>query len=146
MHGANRLASNSLLEAVVFGARAGRAMRELAGAPLGRPLPLAEPRFPEISEPDLRDLAWQYCGIVRSGEGLAEACRRLEAVPLAGSTQPNRAGFELRSMHTVALLVARCALARQESRGAHHRTDYPDRRPEFQKHSLVQKDHEVTFF
>jgi len=145
VHGANRLASNSLLEAVVFGARAGRAMRELAGVPLGRPLPLAEPQFPEISEAELRRLAWQHCGIVRSGEALAEACRRLEGVPLVGTDRPNRALFELRSMQTVALLVARCALARQESRGAHYRSDYPDRRPEFQKHSVVRKDQDVAF-
>jgi len=54
--------------------------------------------------------------------------------------------FELRSLHTLAWLIARCALARRESRGAHFRTDCPESRPEFQKHSLIQKGHEVTFF
>ena len=146
VHGANRLASNSLLEAVVFGARAGRAMRELAGAPLERPLPLAEPRFPDVTADELRRLAWQYCGILRSGDGLAEGCQRLEQTPLGRTASPNRARFELRSMHTVALLVARCALARRESRGAHYRTDYPESREEYRKHSLVEEDHDVRFF
>lgn len=145
VHGANRLASNSLLEALVFGARAGRAMRELAGAPLAPPAPLAEPLFPSVEEEELRRLSWRHCGIVRSGEGLEEACRRLEGLPLAGSARPNRSRFELRSMHTVAWLVARCARARRESRGAHYRTDYPEKRGEFQKHSMVRKDQDVTF-
>jgi L-aspartate oxidase len=146
VHGANRLASNSLLEAVVFGARAGRAMRELVQAPFERPLPLAEPLFPGISEEELRRLAWDNCGIVRSGDGLAEACRRLKGTPLERTASPNRALFELRSMHTVAWLLARCALARQESRGAHYRADYPQSRPEFRRHSLIRRDHDVTFF
>jgi aspartate oxidase len=121
-------------------------MCELAGAPLAPPTPPAEPRFPEISEEELRGLSWRYCGIVRSGEGLTEVCRRLEVGPLRPNAKPHRALFELRSLHTLAWLIARCALARRESRGAHFRTDYPESRPEFQKHSLIQKDHEVTFF
>ena len=145
VHGANRLASNSLLEAVVFGARAGRAMRELAGTPVPRPTPPPEPAFPRISEEELRRLAWDNCGIVRSGDGLAEACRRLKSTPLERTAAPNRALFELRSMHAVALLIARCALAREESRGAHYRTDYPESRPEFRRHSVVSEDHEVVF-
>ncbi len=145
VHGANRLASNSLLEALVFGARAGRAMRELAGAPLAPPAPLAEPLFPCISEEEVRRLSWRQCGIVRSGECLEKACRELASMPLAGSARPNRAMFELRSLHTVAWLVARCALARRESRGAHYRTDYAEKRTELQKHSRIRKDQDVTF-
>jgi aspartate oxidase len=48
-------------------------------------------------------------------------------------------------MITVVSLIARCALAREESRGAHYRTDYPAKQAEFQKHSVVSKDHDVTF-
>jgi len=145
VHGANRLASNSLLEGVVFGARAGAAMREFAGAPLLQTPETAEPGFPSISAEDVRLLAWQRCGIVRSGPELAEACDRLGRVPVQAAPRPNRALFELRSIHTVVSLIARCALARQESRGAHYRTDCPDKRAEFHKHSVVTKEHDVTF-
>ncbi len=145
VHGANRLASNSLLEGVVFGARAGAAMRDWAGAPLVKAPPPGEPRFPCIEAEALRALAWEKCGIVRSGPELEEAAGRLAKVALSPTTNPNRALFELRSMHVVVGLIARLAAARQESRGAHYRTDYPGKRPEFQRHSLVIKDHEVSF-
>jgi L-aspartate oxidase len=145
VHGANRLASNSLLEGVVFGARAGAAMRELAGAPLLDAPPPPEPLFPAISARELRKIAWERCGIVRSGAELAATCELLSRIPLEPSASPNRNLFELRSIHTAISILARCALARQESRGAHYRTDYPEPRPEFQKHSAIDKDHEVTF-
>jgi L-aspartate oxidase len=145
VHGANRLASNSLLEGLVFGARAAAAMRELAGAPFFEAPPPPQPRFPGIAPRDLRRMAWEHCGIIRSGPDLAATCERLAGIPLEPASAPNRALFELRSMHTVISLVARCALARQESRGAHYRTDYPTMRPEFQKHSAIGRDYEVTF-
>ncbi len=146
VHGANRLASNSLLEGVVFGARAGAAMREWAGASLLKAQPPREPRFPCIDPADLRTLAWERCGIIRNGPDLEAAAARLSQVELGATANPNRALFELRSMHVVVELIARCAAARKESRGAHYRTDYPEKRPEFQKHSLVTKDHQVVFF
>jgi L-aspartate oxidase len=145
VHGANRLASNSLLEGVVFGARAGAAMRECAGAPLLESPPPGEPRFPCTAAEELRALAWDKCGILRNGSELEEAVHRLANMPRQTTANPNRALFELRSMHVVIELIARCALARRESRGAHYRTDYPGKRPEFQKHSLVPKDQEVAF-
>jgi L-aspartate oxidase len=146
VHGANRLASNSLLEGVVFGARAGAAMRECAGAPLLAVEAPAEPRFPCAAADDLRALAWEKCGILRSGPELEEAADRLASMPRQPTSTPNRALFELRSMHLVLELIARSALARRESRGAHYRTDYPEKRAEFQKHSLAVKDHDVTFY
>ncbi len=145
VHGANRLASNSLLEGVVFGTRAGAAMRDWAGAPLLNAPPPEEPRFPCISAEELRSLAWEKCGIVRSGPELEDAARRLAKLPLSATANPNRALFELRSMHVVVGLIAACAAARGESRGAHYRTDHPEKHPEFQKHSLVTKNHEVIF-
>jgi L-aspartate oxidase len=120
-------------------------MREFAGAPLLDAPPPPEPRFPCIAAGELRKIAWERCGIIRSGYELAETCERLSRIPVEPTTSPNRELFELRSIHTAISIVARCALARQESRGAHYRTDYPTPRPEFQKHSAVDKDHDVTF-
>lgn len=146
VHGANRLASNSLLEGLVYGRRAGAAMRECAGlaAPSGAKAP--EVRFPCIQESELRLLAWQKCGLVRSAAGLAEACAQLERTEMSATPEPRRALFELRSMHAVLLMIARCALAREESRGAHFRTDFSEKRPDFQKHSVLTIDTNVNFF
>jgi len=146
VHGANRLASNSLLEGVVFGARAGRSMRESAAKPMLHSSPPPPPDFPEISEDALRRLAWEHCGIVRSGQGLMDALAHLDAVPRHTCAEPNRLLFEVRSMYDVVRLIARCALARKESRGAHFRIDYPEKSPQFQKHSLVRKSNDVTFY
>jgi L-aspartate oxidase len=146
VHGANRLASNSLLEGVVFGARAGRTMREstaLRSQPAAIPLP--EPLFPCTTEVQIRRLAWQKCGIIRSGEHLEEARKELETDRQEPNPQAGLAEFCLRNIHDVVLLIARCALARQESRGAHFRTDYPDKQPAFEKHSVVAGRNEVGF-
>jgi L-aspartate oxidase len=145
VHGANRLASNSLLEGVVFGARAGAAMRECAGAPLLEAEPPGEIRFPCVSAEALRELAWNDCGIVRDGVGLLRASEELERIPLRPAERPNRRLFELRSMHRVVSLITRCALARRESRGAHYRTDYPEKSQDYRRHSLIAQNHEVTF-
>jgi L-aspartate oxidase len=148
VHGANRLASNSLLEGVVFGHRAGVAMREWAGrkAP-ERALPVA-PCFPEIAERDVRALTWECCGIIRSEESLRRALQRLTTVTLRSDLPPGRAVYQCRNIHILATLIARCALAREESRGGHRRTDFPEPRPEFQKHSLIRSSSPevVTFY
>jgi L-aspartate oxidase len=136
VHGANRLASNSLLEGVVFGARAGRAMtashalQTVAAAP---PASL----FPAIAERDLRAIAWNSCGVLRSGPELGAASKRLEARRFESLPSPDRAAFELRNMHQVASLIARAALARKESRGGHYRTDFPSKSASFEKHSHI---------
>jgi L-aspartate oxidase len=145
VHGANRLASNSLLEGLVFGARAGAAMRECASAVYLRSARPPEAQFPDAAAEELRRLAWEHCGIIRSGEQLARACEMLEGMPQKSCPEPNRELFEIRNMHAVISLIARCALARRESRGAHYRTDCPEKRPEFRKHSRVGKGHEVWF-
>jgi L-aspartate oxidase len=140
VHGANRLASNSLLEGVVFGIRAGRAMREARPNPgTDRPVHAAQKARLGTgwSVPAIQRIAWENCGIVRSAEGLREAAVQLEAL---APQSP-----EERNMLQVALLIARCALARQESRGAHFRTDYPETREAFARHSVAGKQADVTF-
>ena len=133
VHGANRLASNSLLEGVVFGARAGRAMREYSAGAGARPAVASRRERVRggAGVDEVRRLAWDYCGILRHAEGLRTACDRL-----AGSES---------NLATVALLIARCALARQESRGAHFRTDYPQKQPAFAKHSVMIEGADVRF-
>ncbi|HUI77231.1 MAG TPA: L-aspartate oxidase [Bryobacteraceae bacterium] len=144
VHGANRLASNSLLEGVVFGARAGRAMREWiarppASAGEGEPF-----EAPERTAAEYRRIAWDHCGIVRCGDGLRQALAQLEADRL----QPAEFTLEraeARNIREVALLIAQCAFAREESRGAHFRTDFPAKRVEFEKHSLISRDAGIRF-
>jgi L-aspartate oxidase len=140
VHGANRLASNSLLEAVVFGARAGRAMQEL---PQGenRQISCCPPQvFPAVSEREVRTLAWNSCGILRSGPELQAAYKKLECKTGTLSETPTRAHFELRNIHQVAFLIAQAAFAREESRGGHYRVDFPHRSSAFEKHSVLQKN------
>ena len=86
---------------------------------------------------EIQHIAWENCGIVRSADGLREAAIQLEAL---APQSP-----EERNMRQVALLIARCALAREESRGAHFRTDYPETREAFARHSVVVREADVTF-
>jgi L-aspartate oxidase len=129
VHGANRLASNSLLEALVFGARAARSVGE-ALPHLRRPahaLELPPSALAGDDEPaaaadaEIRRVMWEKAGLVRTGDGLREALAAIEAL---AATLPAGA-VEARNRATVARLVATAALARTESRGAHFRADYP---------------------
>jgi L-aspartate oxidase len=138
VHGANRLASNSLLEGLVFGARAADAM---LAAPKPAALfakPAADPLVDAPAAgavPDafaVRDLMWRSVGLLRAGDQVEPALRQLQAwraaVLEARRHTPN--DLELRrvaSLVTVGLLVARAALRREESRGGHFRTDFPQR-------------------
>lgn len=140
VHGANRLASNSLLEGVVFGARAGRAMRSCAMEPFlpGRERPKIA--FPEAPEAEVRQLAWDACGIVRDGPGLSAAIAQLAGYEVSEKRGASLHEYDLRSIHVVAGLIARCALAREESRGGHYRSDFPAAREEFRRASVVRLD------
>lgn len=137
VHGANRLASNSLLEGVVFGARAGRAMSGLGSEPQQRAADPSQALCPAISERDIRAIAWNACGVLRNGPELEAARRRLESRSFEPMKQPDRAQFELRNIHQVASLIAAAALARQESRGGHYRIDFPSKSSAFEKHSVI---------
>ncbi len=137
LHGANRLGSNSLLEGLVFGRRAGRAAASLrGGAPAALPeLPRRDFPLPGdvIHLPDMvnsvKSLLWRHVGILRRGETLREAVDRLEtwsAYVLDCRFRSPR-GFELVNMLILARLIAASALWREESRGTHFRTDFPER-------------------
>jgi L-aspartate oxidase len=144
VHGANRLASNSLLEAVVFGLRAGRAMGAEAGSLARGALTRPDILAPGMSEREVRDLTWEYCGIIRDGAGLEKAIATLDSTEWRAA-KPSLASIELRNIHQIAGLIAQCALWRQESRGAHYRTDYPSAREEFARPSSVSRAHAHAF-
>jgi L-aspartate oxidase len=141
VHGANRLASNSLLEGLVFGARAGRAMRQplasaMLPAPVFRPLALDGQRSlpaDPLGEASIRDLMWRSAGLFRDGDGLRQAVQLLDEAhrdlqpALAAGTVSAVEDWRRANLLTVARLIARGALRRLESRGAHFRADYPDR-------------------
>jgi L-aspartate oxidase len=144
LHGANRLASNSLLEAVVFADRAARA----SGDAQSTSKELADPDVPEWNtgfahNPDenvlvshawdeVRALMWNYVGIVRSNKRLARARDRLallqhEIKEDYWNFVLTRDLIELRNLSHVASLIVECAMMRMESRGLHYTIDYPER-------------------
>ncbi|HEY3443476.1 MAG TPA: L-aspartate oxidase [Paludibaculum sp.] len=146
VHGANRLASNSLLEGVVYGARAARAMAARP-APLSVRAPVVSPlETPMGKDSEVRRLASEFCGIVRSGDGLSSVLAMLRGLPMERKRRLARPDIELANMHTVTQLIARCALAREESRGAHFRTDFPGRSERFEKHSMIDRSAFEVFF
>lgn len=145
VHGANRLASNSLLEGLVFGYRAGMAEPEMEPKPypatgLERSLPAKGARLDvEDLNHSLKALTWRNIGVYRNGIHLLEAVETLRAwarYVLAEQFQM-KPGFEVQNMLTTAMLIAASALKRTESRGAHQRSDYPEIDPEQAKHSIV---------
>ena len=143
VHGANRLASNSLLEGIVYGARTGKAMREAKAALT--PRPASAPRFPDVSDNHLRKLAWTSCGVQRNAADLSKAKEYLEGVGRASQPDPTPGDFQTRNIWTVIQLIADCALAREESRGGHFRTDFPLKDPRFEKHSSITRRSPVRF-
>jgi L-aspartate oxidase len=137
VHGANRLASNSLLEGLVFGARAAETMKAstVKATLTAEPgdivtTPPASASVPSAS--DVRDVMWRDAGLVRTRNGLAPLVDQLSAwraaVSKARSATPgDRELRRVASLVTVGLLIARAALRREESRGGHFREDFPQR-------------------
>jgi len=137
VHGANRLASNSLLEGLVFGARASEAMAEdPAPAAVGAAVADVSERPPSEAgrEGDpaalvatLRARAWDNLGLERDGAGLRGFLAELAALGAQVAAHPrHRAAAEARNLVAVAEAMATCALFREESRGGHFRTDFPE--------------------
>jgi len=150
VHGANRLASNSLLEGLVFGARAGASMREVS-AKATRRVPIAPPLAPEPARNadtllhNLQQQMWQNAGLLRDAEGLTTMKQELDLTRAEVVPTPDRSFFELANLHAIAELIVISALAREESRGAHYRNDFPRRDDaHFAQHSVV-RGRQVTF-
>jgi L-aspartate oxidase len=146
VHGANRLPSNSLLESLVYGARAGKAMREEL-----RPATKTgtHPRTAFSNGPvdagieeligHIQDLMWYEVGIVRTRVGMQKAVNSLQEIAPKLAHPKTRRSHEAANLQLAASLVAQSALAREESRGAHYRIDYPDHDDrKFLKHSVVR--------
>jgi L-aspartate oxidase len=154
LHGANRLASNSLLEAIVFAKAAGEALLErLDELPAAVELPEWDPG--EAVEPDeqvvishvwdeVRRLMWNYVGIVRTSRRLRRARKRLDLIgdeieAYYWDYALTQDLVELRNAVTVAGLVVDSAMRRKESRGLHTTLDYPDENPRFLRDTVLQR-------
>ena len=127
LHGANRLASNGLLEAAVLGRRAADDVAAGGGDPM--PGPRVDPLPLATGDADgsavrhmVGRIMWDGCGLERDADGLADAAGRLDALPMP-------ADAESAGLLEVARLVVAAAAAREESRGAHFRSDFPDSDP-----------------
>ncbi|MCL5238503.1 MAG: L-aspartate oxidase [Nitrospirae bacterium] len=157
VHGANRLASNSLLEGLVYGFRAGLAASRHSTEPQkgtadaekepAQRIVSNSPGFRAFGLLDLdeirtalRRLMWERVGIIRCGESLGEARERLaEWRPLMGMDFDTRKGLELKNMLTTAFLITEAALERKGSVGAHYRSDFPEKGVDRQRHITISR-------
>jgi L-aspartate oxidase len=154
VHGANRLASNSLLEGLVFGERTGVAAARYARSQKARPdLSSFDPARHEGSKStailsseisalraSMRKLMWQNVGIIRNKKDLTAALKQLRQWDrLIKDGAPNRDLFELKNMLTTAQAITRSALLRENSIGAHYRSDFPTKGKYWRKRTLLKK-------
>jgi len=150
VHGANRLASNSLLEGLVFGARAGEVMRnELRQTNLSpEPIPVANAGRCTAEEGigTIQNLMWRYAGVIRTGDSMRQTISVIDNLEERLPAPTSRRACEARNLQQIAWIILRSAISRKESRGAHFRTDFPEHNDaEFKKHSLLSRQSSVTF-
>ena len=151
VHGANRLASNSLLDTLVFARRLVSSSRGQA-PPLAESDPAANPdllrtlppraavcaRIPELNRANLQDLLWRNAGISRHGSRLLLSARIFNLWQRLLSPEPaDQAGYELNNMALLGRLMVESALLRQESRGSHFREDFPETSPDWERHIVL---------
>ena len=153
VHGANRLASNSLLEGLVFGKRAGEtALKERSNIKIEKykinkksdKKEKITVEMLDIMESELKQIMWENVGILRDEKRILKAMEKLKdlAVKFAGFSIGKEIvvrGIEFMNMVTVAAIIAESAFERKESRGAHCRLDYPEKSEEKIKHTVVKK-------
>jgi L-aspartate oxidase len=154
VHGANRLASNSLLEAVVYSHRAAEQLelellhdRPVVHDPAPTPGATAttDPTWQDVRT-QLREVMWTDAGIIRSDARLERAAQRLRSLhAVIGHRYAERGvspeAVEARNLGDIAFLIVRCAQLRKESRGLHYNTDYPYRDNElFLKDTVAQRE------
>jgi L-aspartate oxidase len=128
VHGANRLASNSLLEGLVFSRRISDV---LPGELRALTPPATDRRTPGLVTGDLRDaleeLMTDRVGVLRSAEGLADAAARLAAMTARITEHVDQAAWELTNLLTISTAMSHAAARREETRGSHWRDDFPER-------------------
>jgi L-aspartate oxidase len=149
VHGANRLASNSLLEGLVFGARAGEAaVKDSPKSKVQSPKSGDRPfwnlnlgLWTDLStavKKRVKRVMWERVGILRDGNSLKRAIREFDQISAANLSTPSR------NFVTLATLVARAALWREESRGGHFRTDFPEQDDHWRVHSIQRLNREIS--
>ena len=150
VHGANRLASNSLLEAIVFSKRIvekakGKVKTKESTDDKNRIMScsLSQRPVPRISPPPsltaLQRLHWDKAGIIRDKEGLDQAAGILAAWQQTMSQPTDHPSYELSNLVLTGRLLTEAALIREESRGAHFRSDFPESLPKWQRHIVWRK-------
>jgi L-aspartate oxidase len=152
VHGANRLASNSLLDALVFGRRI---VNRTIGAEYSPAAPAdgeyvyrnlspdrsgrGSDRLPEPSISALQELLWEKVGIIRDGKGLNQTADILASWQRLLPSPVDRPGHELFNLVLAGRLMTEAALLREESRGAHFRSDFPQTSPKWQRHIVFTR-------
>jgi len=160
LHGANRLASNSLLEGLVFASLITETLKkEIGPKPAIENLQIPAERQRKEREsssgtaPDsteirrkIQEIMWHYVGIIRDRQGLLKAQTEIEKYWQEFSPGLKVADLETANMLILALLIIQAALAREESRGGHFRSDFPTAEAKWQKHSVLKKGEKIVRF